>query len=53
MRELEVPICSQNSISPDEFFKTHGFKYRNATGEIIFAMVTCWADISFSVLKLT
>ena len=30
-----------------------GFKYRNATGELIFAMITCRADIAFSVIKLT
>ena len=30
-----------------------GFKYRNTTGELIFAMVTCRADIAFSVIKLT
>ena len=29
-----------------------GFKYRNATGELIFAMITCRADIAFAVMKL-
>ena len=31
----------------------HGFKYRTATGELIFAMVTCRTDIGFSVMKLS
>ena len=30
-----------------------GFKYRQATGELLFAMVTCGPDISVAVLKLT
>ena len=30
-----------------------GFKYRAATGELIFAMVTCRPDISYAVIKLT
>ena len=31
----------------------HGFKYRTATGELIFAMVTCRPDIAFAVMKLS
>ena len=53
MRELESSKGSQDPNATNEFLKTHGFKYRNATGELIFAMVTCRADISFPVLKLT
>ena len=53
MRELESTKGSQDSNATNEFVKAHGFKYRNATGELIFAMVTCRADISFPVLKLT
>ena len=30
-----------------------GFKYRAATGELIFAMVACHPDISYAVIKLT
>ena len=30
-----------------------GFKYRQATGELLFAMVTCRPDISVAVMKLT
>lgn len=30
-----------------------GFKYRAATGKLIFAMVTCRPDISHSIIKLT
>ena len=53
MRELETTQGSKEPSAANEFMKTHGFKYRNATGELIFAMVTCRADISFPVLKLT
>ena len=31
----------------------YGFKYRTATGELIFAMVTCRPDIGFAVMKLS
>ena len=30
-----------------------GVKYRQATGELLFAMITCRPDISYAVLKLT
>ena len=31
----------------------YGFKYRTATGELIFAMVACRPDIAFAVMKLS
>ena len=31
----------------------YGFKFRTATGELIFAMVTCRPDIAFAVMKLS
>ena len=53
MRELETTKGLPGATAQNEFISQHGFKYRNATGELIFAMVTCRADISFPVLKLT
>ena len=53
MRELESSKGTQSNTAAAEFYEQHGFKYRNATGELIFAMVTCRTDISFPVLKLT
>ena len=53
MRELETTKGPQTATAAKEFYDEHGFKYRNATGELIFAMVTCRTDISFAVLKLT
>jgi hypothetical protein len=44
------------ALSPEErklVEKEFGFGYRNAVGEIIYAMVTCRPDISFSVIKLS
>ena len=33
--------------------KEYGFKYRQGVGEILYAMVTCRPDVSFSVVKLS
>ena len=46
-------------IGPDDIAEINnliceaGFKYRNATGELIFAMMTCQADVSFPIMKLS
>ena len=53
MRELENTKGPQTPTATQDFINEHGFKYRNGTGELIFAMVTCRADISFPVLKLS
>ena len=46
MRELENTKGPQTPTARQDFINEHGFKYRNGTGELIFAMVTCRADIS-------
>ena len=33
--------------------KHYGFSYRQAIGELIYAMVTCRPDISFPLIKLS
>ena len=53
IRELESTKGPTDSQGQQEFIKEHGFKYRNTTGELIFAMVTCREDISYPVLKLS
>ena len=50
----ELENCSKE-VDPEqveELEKEFGFKYRAATGELIFAMVTARVDISFPVVKL-
>ena len=50
---LEQTIGPNDMQAKNELESSVGFKYRNATGELIFAMITCRADISFPVIKLT
>ena len=44
---------AKDALEIDQFEKEFGFKYRAATGEIIFAMVTARPDISFPSIKLS
>ena len=37
----------------DQLSNTMGIKYRNAVGELIYALVTCRPDISYAVVKCT
>ena len=53
VQTLEATIGPTTSDDQAILETTTGFKYRNATGELIFAMITCHADIAFSVIKLT
>ena len=53
MHTLETTTGSDNLDDQKSLHSKVGFKYRNATGELIFAMVTCRADIAFSVMKLS
>ena len=53
MRMLESTKGPQDTETKRSFEHTNGFKYRNATGELIFAMIICRPDISFPVLKLS
>ncbi len=50
---LETDVGSTDPQMQQNLENTAGFKYRNATGELIFAMVTCHANIAFPVIKLT
>ena len=50
---LETDVGSTDPQMQQKIENTAGFKYRNATGELIFAMITCRADIAFPVIKLT
>ena len=49
----------ETTVGPSELTEqtilqnAHGMKYRNSTGELIFAMVTCRADIAFPITKLS
>ena len=52
-KTLEATIGPTTSNDQAILETTAGFKYQNATGELIFAMITCHADIAFSVIKLT
>ena len=51
--QLDTAIGPDNPKDAEALEKQMGFKYRAATGELIFAMVTCRPDISNAVLKLT
>ena len=51
--DLEKAKGPSDPTHQKELEKEMGFKYRAATGELIFAMVSCRVDISFSVIKLT
>ena len=53
LKELETTTGPRDETEQGELQKTNGFKYRTTTGELIFALVTCRADIAFPVTKLT
>ena len=53
MRKLESTKGEQDTEYKRAFEHTNGFKYRNATGKLIFAMIICRPDISFPILKLS
>ena len=53
MKVLESAPKSTDKEQQTKWETVAGFKYRNATGELIFAMVTCRADIAFPIIKLT
>lgn len=53
IRKLETVVGPTEHTAQQELEKKMGFKYRAATGELIFAMVTCRPDISHSIIKLT
>ena len=47
----QAPIPTEDEIKALE--KEMGFGYRQAIGELIYAMVTCRADISYATIKLS
>ena len=53
MKSLENDIGLSDNDAHAALENSIGFKYMNATGKLIFAMVTCRADIAFHVIKLT
>ena len=53
IRVLDNDIGPKDAIQHKALEESIGFKYRNATGELIFALITCRADIAFPVIKLT
>ena len=54
-----IRLLDTSDVGPDndadrlKLQQEMGFKYRAATGELLFAMVTCGPDISNAVIKLT
>ena len=53
MKTLETSTGPRELAEQLQIQNTNGFKYRTTTGELIFALVTCRADIAFPVMKLT
>ena len=53
MKILESTPRPKDTEQQKQWETVAGFKYRNATGELIFAMITCRADIAFPIIKLT
>lgn len=53
IRQLDTAVGPTNDADKQALEKEMGFKYRNATGELLFAMVTCRPDISNAIIKLT
>ena len=51
--KLETEPGSKDPQDIKKLEEKFGFKYRTATGELIFAMVTCRPDIAFAVMKLS
>lgn len=48
--ETSTPLTSEELRQAE---KDYGFTYRQAVGEIIYAMVTCRPDISYPIIKLS
>ena len=53
MTKLETEPGSKDPQRIHDLEKQVGYKYRTATGELIFAMVTCRPDVGFAVMKLS
>ena len=53
IHKLDISTGPETSAEAQILEQKMGFKYRAATGELIFAMITCRPDISNAVLKLT
>lgn len=53
IRTLETSPGPTDHAAQQKLEKQMGFKYRAATGELIFAMVTCRPDISHAIIKMT
>ena len=53
IREFDNTIGPTDPKEKSKLEEEMGLKYRQATGELLFAMVTCRPDISYAVLKLT
>ena len=53
IRRLDTTVGPTNEADKIQLEKEMGFKYRTATGELLFAMVTCCPDISNTIIKLT
>ena len=53
IHDLDTSIGPETPEAATELENRMKFKYRAATGELIFAMITCRPDISNAVLKLT
>ena len=53
MSTIELTVGSDDIKAQQQMQTDFGFKYRNTTGELIFALVMCRPDISFPVMKLS
>ena len=48
--ETAIPLEKEKLLETE---RQYGFSYRQAIGELIYAMVTCRPDISFPLIKLS
>ena len=53
LARLETEPGSKDINDIKKLEKEFNFKYRTATGELIFAMISCRPDIAFAVMKLS
>ena len=53
VKTLEEAIPPNNDLEREELQREMGFKYRQAVGELIYAMITTRPDISFPLVKLS
>ena len=53
MRELETTVAPSTEEEQRDLQIKMNFNYRQAIGELIYAMVTCRPDISFPLIKLS